>query len=109
MPILCLVGDGGAQFTLPELMVAAQEKLPITFIVWNNRGYREIATAMADEGVDEIGCDPAPPDFAGIAKACALPFLSSKPEPEAIVQVLLQAAAESGPVVIEIDATAFGF
>ena len=78
-PILCLVGDGGAQFSLPELMVAKDERLPIIFIVWNNRGYREIASAMREAGVTVIGCDPTPPDFRLIAAACGTAYEHCQP------------------------------
>ena len=62
-PVVVIAGDGGAQFTLPELMTAAQEKLPITFIIWNNGGYGEIELTMENAGIDVVGCDPKPPLF----------------------------------------------
>src|SRR6201999_1482530 len=49
--VVCLVGDGGLQFTLPEIGVALEAGAPVIFIVWNNRGYREIETSMLDAGV----------------------------------------------------------
>ncbi len=39
------------------------------FVVWNNRGYREIETSMLDAGVRPVGVSPAPPDFLMIARA----------------------------------------
>ena len=32
-PVICLVGDGGAQFCLPEQMVAVDESMPIIFVI----------------------------------------------------------------------------
>ena len=46
VPVVCLIGDGGLQFSPGELRTALDEKLPITFVVWNNSGFREIAEAM---------------------------------------------------------------
>lgn len=106
-PVLCITGDGGAQFTLPELMVAAEENLPVVFIVWNNRGYREIATAMEADGLAVIGCDPTPPDFAGIAEACAIRFVRCGTASSDIADALRQALSGPGPAIIEIDAGAF--
>ncbi len=102
--VVCLMGDGGAQFTLPELMVAVDENLPVLFIVWNNQGYREIETSMAAAGVDIVGCDPTPPDFGSIAKACGLPFQRVAMNNEALKEALCNVQPLSGPAMIEIKA-----
>ena len=101
--VVSIAGDGGAQFTLPELMTAVDEKLPITFLIWNNGGYREIETSMAEAGVSAVGCDPTPPDFAGIAKACGIPFQSCAATTEALAGALRSLRPSAGPVMIEVD------
>ena len=68
-PVVCLAGDGGFQFTLNELGTALDAQTPVIFVVWNNRGYREIETSMLDAGVEPVGVSPAPPDFLKIADA----------------------------------------
>jgi acetolactate synthase-1/2/3 large subunit len=100
--VICITGDGGAQFSLPELMTASQEELSIIFIVWNSHGYLEIEKTMAEADVEVIGCDPGPPDFSAIAKACAMPYHSCSNNSIAIKTVLELAAASPGPVLIEI-------
>lgn len=102
--VICITGDGGAQFSLPELMTAAQEKLSIIFIIWNNRGYLEIEKSMADAGVEVVGCDPMPPDFSSIAKACTLQFHSCSNTSGSIRTVLELTANTSGPILLEIRA-----
>jgi benzoylformate decarboxylase len=37
--VICIVGDGAALYSIQALWNAAQLKLPITFVVFNNRGY----------------------------------------------------------------------
>lgn len=101
--VICIIGDGGAQFTLPELMTAVDEGLPVTFLIWNNRRYGEIASAMAQAGVAVIGCDPTPPDFAAIATACAMPYRRSAMTPAALAAALSALVPKDGPVMIEID------
>lgn len=103
-PVICLVGDGGAQFSLPEMMIAVDEDLPILFIVWNNHGYREIATAMRDAGVPVIGCDPTPPDFALTARSFGMPYRLSTPQADALKEALNAASIRTGPTMIEIRA-----
>ena len=68
-PVVCLTGDGGFQFTLPELGAAPDAGAPVIFVVWNNRGYREIETSMREVGVEPVGVSPAPPDFCKLAEA----------------------------------------
>ncbi|MDX2482661.1 MAG: 5-guanidino-2-oxopentanoate decarboxylase, partial [Pseudodonghicola sp.] len=104
--VVCIVGDGGAQFSLPEVMAAVDEKLPITFVIWNNHGYREIATAMQDVGVPVVGCDPTPPDFALTAASFGIPHQAVAPDPAEIAQALRKAPAD-GPSMIEIAAPVF--
>ncbi|MGI1663887.1 5-guanidino-2-oxopentanoate decarboxylase [Palleronia sp. KMU-117] len=102
LPVLCLTGDGGAQFSLAELMTAAQEALPVTFVIWNNRGYGEIATSMRDAGAPVIGCDPTPPDFADLARACGMPHAAVAADPAAIAATLRRLRAIAGPSILEI-------
>ena len=61
--MICLIGDGGLQFSAAELRVARDENLPVTFVVWNNAGYREIAEAMTAAAVPVTGCTPSMPLF----------------------------------------------
>ncbi|WP_299989817.1 5-guanidino-2-oxopentanoate decarboxylase [uncultured Ruegeria sp.] len=105
--VICIAGDGGAQFSMPEIMAAVDENLPVTFVIWNNHGYREIAISMQDVGATVIGCDPSPPDFAATAKSFGIPFTSVPAEPQAVAQALRETDAQDGPVMIEVIAPKF--
>lgn len=99
-PVICLIGDGGLQFSPGELRTAADEALPITFIVWNNAGFREIAEAMRDAGTEVLGCTPSPLKLQPFAAACDLPFTSLPDDPVALHAAL--ATPHQGPRLIEI-------
>ena len=101
--VICITGDGGAQFTLPELMVAVDENLPVLFLVWNNQGYGEIDTSMQAAGVTVVGCDPTPPVFEYIAKACGLAFAHCAMTPAAVTTAVRGLLDHDGPAMIEID------
>ena len=103
--IICLTGDGGAQFTLPELMTAKDEGLPILFLVWNNNGYREIETSMVAAGVDVVGCDPNAPDFKHVAASCGMPYQSCILDDGTLETILKSADIQNGPAMIEIKIT----
>lgn len=99
--VLCITGDGGAQFSIPDIMTAVDEELPITFLIWNNRGYKEIALSMQAAGVQVVGCDPTPPDFAAMAAAFGLPYQRvAQNVPD--VTLAYQSAPKHGPSMIEI-------
>ncbi|MDZ4065924.1 MAG: 5-guanidino-2-oxopentanoate decarboxylase, partial [Tabrizicola sp.] len=88
VPVVCLIGDGGLQFSAAELRVAVDETLPVTFIVWNNAGYREIAEAMRGAQTPIIGCTPSPLKLEPFAAACDLPYARVGEDPEALAAAL---------------------
>lgn len=100
---VCIIGDGGLQFTAAELRTAVDEKLPITFIVWNNEAYGEIADAMRAANTEVIGCHPSPLNHAAFASACDLPFVSIAADTELLHWALGQRS--EGPSMIEIRAS----
>ena len=103
VPVVCLIGDGGLQFSPGELRTALDEKLPITFIVWNNAGFREIADAMRDAKIPTIlGCDPTPLDMEHFAMACDLPFARVSQDPAELADIL--DTPQDGPRLLEVQA-----
>jgi acetolactate synthase I/II/III large subunit len=98
--VICIIGDGGLQFSPGELRTSVDENLPISWIIWNNAGFGEIASAMRDVGAEVIGCDPSPLKMAPFAAACDLPFVSIGPDANALRAALL--APADGPRMIEI-------
>lgn len=101
--VVAIMGDGGAQFTLPELMTAVDEQVNVIFLVYNNFAYGEIATSMEAKDVKVVGCYPTPPNFEGIAAANYMPFVPCANTPEALAQALLENPDRVGPMMIEIQ------
>ncbi|QPC86291.1 5-guanidino-2-oxopentanoate decarboxylase [Mesorhizobium sp. NBSH29] len=101
VPVISLSGDGGFQFSFPEIGAAIDAEANVIFVIWNNHGYREIETSMRDAGVEPVGVSPAPPDFCRIADAYNMPA-------ERLVDIadlpgaLSRAAALRKPCLIEI-------
>lgn len=48
-PVACLVGDGAALYSPQALWTAAHERLPVTFIVMNNREYNVLKNFMRSQ------------------------------------------------------------
>ncbi|MEJ3663557.1 5-guanidino-2-oxopentanoate decarboxylase [Pseudomonas fragi] len=101
-PVLCLIGDGGLQFTLAELASAVEAQTPIIVLLWNNQGYGEIKKYMLNRAIEPVGVDIYTPDFIGVAKAlgCAAQAVGDETQLRA---ALASAGDRQGPSVIEID------
>lgn len=99
--VVSICGDGGFQFTLPELGTASDTGVAVIFVVWNNRGYREIETSMTTVGVEPVGVSPAPPDFCKIADAYGI-TAERLDSPAGLPAALLRAKTEHRPYLIEI-------
>ncbi|MCF4972389.1 MULTISPECIES: 5-guanidino-2-oxopentanoate decarboxylase [Pseudomonas] len=101
-PVVCLIGDGGLQFTLPELSSAVEARTPVIVLLWNNQGYEEIKKYMVNRDIEPVGVDIYTPDFIGVAKAlgCAAQSVHGI---EALRTALRAAADRQGPTLLEID------
>lgn len=105
-PVVCLIGDGGLQFTLPELASAVEARTPVIVLLWNNQGYEEIKKYMVNRAIEPVGVDIYTPDFIGVAKAlgCAAEAINGV---EHLRSALRAAADRQGPTLIEIDQTSW--
>ena len=99
---MALIGDGGIQFTIGELATAAELGLPVPILLWNNRGYGEIKTYMADRDIPQIGVDIYTPDFQTIARGFGCRALRAEGL-EHLADALREAVKADRPTVIEID------
>ena len=57
-------------FTMPELLTAAELKLPIPIIIWENGGLKQIQDDMDQRQISRVGVEGANPDFVALARAC---------------------------------------
>ncbi|WP_434578283.1 5-guanidino-2-oxopentanoate decarboxylase [Pseudomonas sp. Z5-35] len=101
-PVVCLIGDGGLQFTLAELASAVEARTPIIVLLWNNQGYEEIKKYMLNRAIEPLGVDIYTPDFIAVAKAlgCDAEAVDDAPSLRA---ALLVARGRQGPTLIEVD------
>jgi acetolactate synthase-1/2/3 large subunit len=67
-PVVCLIGDAGLQFTLPELATAVQERIPVVVLVWMNAGYEEIRFLLREQGIPPERFDIDAPDVVMAAR-----------------------------------------
>jgi thiamine pyrophosphate-dependent acetolactate synthase large subunit-like protein len=68
-PVVALVGDGAAVFSIQELLTATELRLALPIVVVDNGGYGEIREQMVDRGIAPLAVDLHTPDFAALARS----------------------------------------
>jgi len=104
-PIAVMVGDGSAMYGIQGLWTAAHERLPITYIVANNRGYRIIKERLvAFRKTDRFtGMDLRDPDIDFVSLAEAFGLAARRvTDPQDIAPALREAYASGVPNVVDL-------
>ena len=100
-PVAILHGDYGIQYTINELGTAAEHKLPIIVLLWNNERLGAIHDSMANAGIQPNNVTLRNPDFQALAKAYGCK--AEKPASLKALAIAIQAALKAdGPTVIEM-------
>ncbi len=104
-PVVAAIGDGSAMYSIQALWTAAHLKLPITYIIINNRSYRIIKERLsAGRHSDRfVAMDlKAPPiDFVSVARGLGL-TAQSIIDPGDLDQTLRAAIASKAPNLVEV-------
>ncbi len=103
--VVALLGDGSAMYSIQALWTAAHHKLPMTFVLLNNGGYRIIKQRLKlFHSTDRfIGMDFTDPPIEFAALAAALSVQSRRVEtPAAFKAALADAVASNKPTLIEV-------
>ena len=112
-PVVCPVGDGAALYSPQALWTAAYEKLPVTFVVVNNREYNILKNFMraqphftsAQKG-EFIAMDIINPPIDYLAMAQSMGVPASRVDRASDIAAAIQAGIASGmPNLIEIPVT----
>lgn len=88
--VVAVIGDGGAQMTSEELIVAVELKLPITFVIMNNRSLGMVNTPITS------------PDFVKLAQAHGLRGVRVA-DSRKLDAAIAKAVRSKGPVLVEVE------
>jgi thiamine pyrophosphate-dependent acetolactate synthase large subunit-like protein len=108
-PVLAVVGDGAALYTVQALWTAAHHRIPVTYVICNNQSYRILKINMlqylgeAMAGREFVGMDLVDPvlDFAQIAQAFGI--RGQRVEKPAELGPALRSALRSGePSLVDV-------
>ncbi len=103
-PVIAVVGDGSAMYSIQALWTAAHLKLPVTYVLINNRSYRIIKERLlAGRHSDRfVGMDMHDPPIDFVAVAQGLGVHALRVINPADVESAVRGAIESGvPTLIE--------
>ncbi|KAB0678840.1 thiamine pyrophosphate-binding protein [Aureimonas leprariae] len=109
-PVVSLVGDGAAMYAPQALWTAAHERLPVTFVVLNNREYNILKnfmkgqthylSARANSFIAMDLVDP-PIDFQALAASMGVPARRVE-RPEDVAGAIEAGIASGAPNLVEI-------
>ena len=100
-PVIAVAGDGGIMFTVNELATAAEERLALPIIVWNNDALKEIVDQMDQRQIPRIGVEPKSPDFLGLAQSLGC-HAARAASADHLAQSVRDALVADRPTVIEV-------
>lgn len=111
-PVVALVGDGAAMYSIQALWTAAHLKLPITYVIPNNRGYRILKERLVSfRKTDQfVGMDIRAPeiDYVALSQSLGVPARRIG-DPQDIVPAIQAGIAGGGPNLIDVTvADGFG-
>ena len=107
-PVVAVIGDGSAMYSIQALWTAAHEKLPITFVILNNRSYRILKQRLsATKGIAAqrgryVGMELANPtiDFCGLATSLGVDAVRVETI-AAFIAALKRGLTGPGPLLID--------
>jgi acetolactate synthase-1/2/3 large subunit len=106
--VVALVGDGGFMLNVGELACAVQEQAHMVVLLMNDSRYGVIKNIQDDiYGGRHAYVELHTPDFAQFCASLKAAHLRLD-DPAQAGQVLAQALASSGPVIVEVDMAAWG-
>ncbi|MBB3106080.1 acetolactate synthase-1/2/3 large subunit [Psychrobacter luti] len=101
-PVVSLIGDGGIQFTIAELICAAELELPLIVLLWNNQGYGEIRRYMEEGGLPLIGVNIKTPNFEPLAAGFGAGYRRIK-DKQQLLKALKEDIKGKQPIIYEVD------
>jgi benzoylformate decarboxylase len=109
-PVVALVGDGSAMYTVQGLWTAAHYRLPVVWVIFNNTSYRILKQRLVNmrglaEQVDKfVGMELTDPavDFVGLARSLGIEAQRAKTVTEA-TDLLGKALKDNAALLIDVD------
>jgi pyruvate dehydrogenase (quinone) len=99
--VVAFCGDGGLMMLLGDLRTALTYRLPITFVVFNNKRLGMVKLEQEQSGLPEFGTELDNPDLAAVAAAMGL-HARQVTRPDDVAEAVRAALGHDGPSLIDI-------
>ena len=105
-PVIAIIGDGSSMYSIQALWTAANQKLPVNYVICDNGGYRIIKERLFSFHGNEnfIGMDFKEPavDFVGLANSVGVPSVRVVDHSELVPALENALNNTSGPNLISV-------
>jgi benzoylformate decarboxylase len=107
-PVVAVIGDGTAMYAIQALWTAASYRIPVTYVMCNNRSYKVLRENMtryltgSPRRSEYVGMDfyRLPLDFVKLAAAFEVPGIRVE-RPEELAPAVRRGLTSRGPLVID--------
>jgi benzoylformate decarboxylase len=109
-PVVALIGDGSAMYTIQALWTAAHDRIPVIFVILNNTSYRILKQRLhalrghAEQADTYVGMELLDPaiDFVGLSRSLGVAAERAKTVHEA-TDLIAKALAGNAPMLIDVE------
>src|SRR5882672_4703957 len=108
-PVVALVGDGSAMYTIQSLWSAAHDSIAVVFVIFNNQSYRilkqrtQALKGFSAEDNQYVAMDLVKPglDYVGLAKAQGVPGEMVEKAAD-VATAIKRGMASGGPYLVDV-------
>ena len=109
-PVIALIGDGSAMYTVQALWTAAHDKIPVIWVIFNNTSYRILTQrlvnmrGLAEQADNFVGMNLTDPaiDFVGLARSLGIEAHRAKTVKDA-TDLIAQGLKNGSALLIDVD------
>jgi benzoylformate decarboxylase len=109
-PVVALIGDGSAMYTIQALWTAAHYRLPVIWVIFNNTSYRILKQrlvmlrGLAEQADKFVGMELTDPaiDFIGLARSLGIEAQRAKTVKDT-TDLIGKALKDGTPILIDVD------
>jgi benzoylformate decarboxylase len=108
-PVVALIGDGSAMYTVQALWTAAHDRIPVVWVIFNNTSYRILKQrlvmlrGLAEQADKFVGMELNNPaiDFVGLARSLGVAAEHAATEKD-VTDLIAKGLASNAPLLIEV-------
>jgi len=109
-PVVALIGDGSAMYTIQALWTAAHDRIPVVFVIFNNTSYRILKQrlhalrGLAEQADSYVGMELVDPaiDFVALSRSLGVAAERARTVREA-TDLIAKELTDDVPMLIDVE------